>query len=220
MKKYKIIALSIIVLASSVFIGIVHAENITNGSLDMETHKITNVTHIDDLAGITSVDVANRFLYDNNVIGVPSLDWQNRKLYDNALVEKLDWQNNWIPQIVSHGNFNAINHAVTVATTVAGATDTDFTTNLFVGIISVNATTIRSEVAYTDKNGATQTQIIYPNVVPAIVGGVLTTTGQFSYPSITVRAKAGTGITLRVVIIAAGVSISYDANGSLVQDNP
>ena len=76
----------------------------------------------------------------------------------------------------------------------------------WVAITAVSLDVLEVVVSWTDQNGNAQT---------ATLGSGLGTTGFFTFPAITIQAKASDAITISTSLTTSSGSISYDAGGTI-----
>lgn len=83
----------------------------------------------------------------------------------------------------------------------------------YLTITALSAATVTTTVTYTDETNTSRTQTIFPTGATAAAG----TTGAFSLPVTTIRAKSNTTIVAKSVL--TGVSATYDIGGSFIKIN-
>lgn len=96
-----------------------------------------------------------------------------------------------------------------VATFTPGAAGT-FRVGAYVAITAISAGTVTITVTWTDENSTSRTTTLFPQ---GLTAAGLTATGFTAFPTVDIRSKTGTPIT--VVATFAGVSVTYDVGGTI-----
>lgn len=92
------------------------------------------------------------------------------------------------------------------------ATDGMYRIGAFVNITAVSVDVLQFQVTYTDETNTSQTEIFYPQ---GLTSASLAATGNYTFPTMDIRVKASTTITLKTVLTTGAGSITYDAGGSI-----
>jgi hypothetical protein len=110
-------------------------------------------------------------------------------------------------------NLTAQTAAVTIATVTPTAAGSDRVGG-YVSVTALATDTSELEVTYTDENSVAQTQLFYPlGASSALISG----TGAYVFPSMDIRVKANTAVTLKTILPTSSGSITYDAGGTIQQ---
>lgn len=77
----------------------------------------------------------------------------------------------------------------------------------YITITSIAVDIIQLQCVYTDETNTVRTQLFFPQ---GLTSASLATTGAFVFPTMDIRAKAGTNINVITVLTVGGGSITYD----------
>lgn len=103
----------------------------------------------------------------------------------------------------------------TIATYTPTATST-FRIGGYIVITAVSVDVIQFQAAYTDETGASRTQLFFPQ---GLTSAALAATGSYNFPTVDIRVKANTTITVSTHLTTGAGSITYDAGGTIQQIN-
>lgn len=123
-----------------------------------------------------------------------------------------------IPKIVATNDLTGQNAAVSSVVTTTVVNDSAYHTFMVGGYITVTAisvNTITLQVTYTDETSTSRTQSFFGE---GLTTAAISTTGGFTFPPMTIRAKFNTAITVLTSIVGIG-SETYDVGGFLMQIN-
>ena len=127
---------------------------------------------------------------------------------------------NYVDSSLRSANFQRAENdltAQTAAVNVASYTPTNdgtFRIGGYVTITAVSLDVIQLQVTWTDETNTSRTQIFYPlgSTTPG-----LSVTGANGFPTVDIRVKASTAITVATVLTTGTGSITYDAGASIIQ---
>jgi hypothetical protein len=117
---------------------------------------------------------------------------------------------------LASANLTAITSATTVATYSTTATVGTYRIGGYLNVASVSVDVIQFQVAWTDENSNSRTQIFYP--MGATTPG-LGATGFTAFSPADIRAKASSTITVSTVLTTGAGSITYDVGATVQQTN-
>jgi hypothetical protein len=123
-----------------------------------------------------------------------------------------------IPTVVASNDLTAQSAAVSSVTTVTVVNDSAYHTFNVGGYLTVTAisvNTITLQVTYTDETSTTRTQSFFGE---GLTTAAVSTTGGFTFPPMTIRAKFNTSITVKTTVVGVG-SETYDVGGFIMQIN-
>ncbi len=99
---------------------------------------------------------------------------------------------------------------ISYATTPGGT----FRVGGYVTITAISVDVLQFQCTYTDENSNVQTQTFFPQ---GLTSANLTAIGAFTFPTMTIRVKAGTTIVLKTVLTVGGGSITFDVGAYVEQ---
>jgi len=115
---------------------------------------------------------------------------------------------------VAQGDFTAQTANKTIATFTVAASTAYFRIGGYINITAISADVIQLQVVYTDENNISQTRPFYNQGIT--VPG-LSTTGNSSFPTMDIRCKNGTTITVLATLTTSSGSITYDCGARIQQ---
>lgn len=133
---------------------------------------------------------------------------------DTTLLATKSYVNNNAPgaQIATNYVAGATTALPTFRAFTIPASDGMYRIGAFVNITAVSVDVLQFQVTYTDETNTSQTEIFYPQ---GLTSASLATTGNYTFPTMDIRVKASTTITLKTVLTTGAGSITYDAGGSI-----
>lgn len=160
---------------------------------------------------------ASTNLYANNIIAGANITAGNLLLAGYVTrFGNIATAGTGVSAIYQNINLTGRTAAVTLFTQNTAALDAGFGTwevSPYLTTTAISAGTLTIEVDYTDENNAAQTTTLIPM---GLTSGNLTTTGNFLFPSVTIRVKASTNIVVKTNF--TGVSTTYDV-GCILKHN-
>lgn len=118
-----------------------------------------------------------------------------------------------LAQIVAHADSTgqtATNNSVVTYTTPNDATQHSFRIGAYTAITAISAGTLTITATFTDENNTSRTVTFFGM---GLTSAGLTATGFTAFPSVNIRCKENTAITLKSTF--TGVSTTYDVGGTI-----
>lgn len=109
------------------------------------------------------------------------------------------------------GQTTAVSSIAAIASTPS---DETYQVSGYVTITAVTLDVIQLQVTYVDETSTTRTQVFFPQ---GVTSANLATTGAFTFPTMNIRAKMGTTVTVKTVLTTGTGSISYDVGATITQ---
>lgn len=117
------------------------------------------------------------------------------------------------PVIVASGDLTGQTAAVSsVAAYTTPATNGTYRVGAYAVITAVTLDVIQVQVTYTDETNTSRTQLFYPQ---GLTSASLAVTGAFVFPTMDLRVKASTTITVLVALTTGTGSISFDVGATI-----
>lgn len=110
----------------------------------------------------------------------------------------------------------AILSLTTCAVPTPPGTSHQYTVGGYLTIVAVSGDIIQQQVTYTDETGVVRTQTFFPQ---GLTSANLSTVGAFTFPTMTIRAKGSTTITVLTNLVAGAGSIQYDTGAYITNIN-
>jgi hypothetical protein len=181
--------------------NMVNTNNITAGSLPV-------------IAYSANAGAANNIeLRENKLNGTGNISINS---YTNPILINNNWVGgNKTGGIVAASDLTSLTAAnASVSAFTNSNTTGTFRISPYLNITSVTTDVIQMQVNYTDENNVTRTAIFYP--LGKTTAG-LNAIGNNSFPSIDIRSRASTTITVTTSLTTGGGSINYDAGATITQ---
>lgn len=116
--------------------------------------------------------------------------------------------------VVSFADLTAQTAANTSVATYTTTADGSYRIGGYVNITAVTVDVIEMQVTYTDENSTSQTANFFTQ---GATSALLSAVGNSAFPTIDIRCKTGTAITVKTTLTTGTGSISYDAGATITK---
>lgn len=113
------------------------------------------------------------------------------------------------------GQTTAVSSVATLTSPNDGNEHT-YSVGAYLNITAVTLDVVKVQVAYTDENGTSQTEDLFPT---GLTSASLAAIGNFPLQTSTIRVNPNTAVTIKSVLTTGTGSIAYDVGGTLQQQN-
>lgn len=136
----------------------------------------------------------------------------NGKILTSDASGNADWQTPTGSTVATNYSTGQTAAIATLTQYTNGASDASYRIGGNITITAVVTDVLQLQVTYTDETNASRTQTFFPQ---GLTSANLATVGAFTFPTMDIRVKASSTITVKTVLTVSAGSITYNAGGTI-----